>query len=56
MLICLFVPNEKNLEINTWPPSRYQAYRNGVSIFAWGPWGPREKVHFEKKIADNKKA
>ena len=30
----IFQSSIEKLEINTWPPPRYQAYRPGVSVFA----------------------
>ena len=41
------------LEIITCPPSRYQAYRPGSSIFARGPLGPRANMECQADMPGN---
>ena len=43
----------KYLEIITCPPSRYQAYRPGSSIFARGPLGPRANMECRADMPGN---
>ena len=46
-VICLY------LEIITYPPSRYQAYRPGSSIFARGPLGLRANMEYRADMPGN---
>ena len=42
-----------DLEIITWPLSRYQAYRPGKPIFAQGPLGPRANMDCRADMPGN---
>ena len=52
-LISTFVVRCLDLEVITWPPSHYQAYRPGSSILARGPLGPRANMECRADMPGN---